>query len=56
MSSEQFKKEEMYLATMNFAKTMLKNHLITREEYCQINTIFSEHYGVKFGTLFSEIA
>lgn len=55
MSREQFEKEKMYQATMSIARTMLKNRLITQEEYCQIDTMFTERYGAKFGTLFSEI-
>lgn len=56
MSREQFENEKIYQSTVSIARTMLKNRLITEEEYCQIDTMFTERYGVKFGTLFSEIA
>lgn len=43
----------MYQTTMNMARRMLSQGLISEEEYCQIDTIFLEKYRPVFGTLFS---
>ncbi len=56
MSEEQFQNEKLYQATMGIARNMLKNGVISEEEYRQIDTIFLEKYRPVFGTLFSESA
>lgn len=53
MTEEQFRAEKLYQATMNMARRMLLQGLISEEEYCQIDTIFLEKYRPVFGTLFS---
>ena len=53
MTEEQFRAEKLYQATMNMARRMLSQGLISEEEYCQIDTIFLEKYRPVFGTLFS---
>lgn len=53
MTEEQFRNEKLYQATMGVARRMLSQGLISREEYCQIDTIFLEKYQPVFGTLFS---
>ena len=53
MTEEQFRAEKLYQATMNMARRMLSQGLISEEEYCQIDTIFLEKYHPVFGTLFS---
>ena len=44
MTEEQFRAEKLYQATMNMARRMLSQRLISEEEYCQIDTIFLEKY------------
>lgn len=56
MSKEEFRNEKLYQTTMHIARKMLNAGLITKEEYCQIDTIFSEKYHPTLGTLFAEIA
>jgi len=53
MSDKEFKNEMLYQTTMSVARSMLSEGLITEEEYCQIDTIFSEKYRPVIGTLFS---
>lgn len=53
MTEEQFRAEKLYQTTMNVAGRMLSQGLISKEEYCQIDTIFLEKYRPVFGTLFS---
>lgn len=53
MTEEQFRAEKLYQATMNMARRMFLQGLISEEEYCQIDTIFLEKYRPVFGTLFS---
>ena len=55
MSKEEFKNEKLYQATMDIARKMLNEGLITEEEYRQIDTIFSEKYQPTLGTLFADI-
>ncbi len=50
-----YENEMMYLATMHMAKTMLRQGLISSEEYRQIDTIFAQKYEPSFGTLFADI-
>ena len=56
MTEEQFRAEKLYQATMNMARRMLSQGLISEEEYCQIDTIFLEKYRPVFGTLFSAMS
>ena len=53
MSEEQFRREKMYLATMHQAKNLLKQSIITQEQYKQIDTIFAKKYGISLSTLCS---
>ena len=55
MSKEEFKNEKLYQTTMHLARKMLNDGLISKEEYCEINTIFLEKYRPVFGILFSDI-
>jgi len=55
MNKEEFSNEKLYQATMGMARKMLSEGLISREEYCRIDTIFLEKYHPVFGTLFSDI-
>ena len=55
MSKEEMKREKLYQATMAMARSMLRQSLITEDEYRQIDTIFTEKYAPSSGTLFSDI-
>lgn len=54
MTEEQFDREKRYQASMNMFQTMLKNGLITEEQYAIIDTKMLEKYRPLLGTLFSE--
>lgn len=56
MSSSEFHNEKLYQATMSMARKMLRDGLISEEEYRQIDTIFLEKYRPVFGTLFSDLS
>ena len=51
MNSEQFKRERQYQSTIAIVKTMLKNSLITKDEFCQIDTMLLEKYRPLLGGL-----
>lgn len=55
MTKEEFKNEKLYQTTMCIARKMLSEDIISKEEYHQIDTIFTQKYKPIFGTLFSEI-
>ena len=38
MTKERMEEEKRYLATMSIAKNLLKQGIISEEEYCQIDT------------------
>ena len=54
VTEEQFDREKRYQASMNMFRTMLKNGLITEEQYAIIDTKMLEKYRPLLGTLFSE--
>ena len=53
MTEEQFEREKCYHASMNLFQTMLKNGLITPEQYAIIDTRMLEKYRPLLGTLFA---
>ncbi len=55
VSSMNFQNEMMYQATMSFARKMLRDGLITVDEYRQIDTMFIEKYQPKIGVLFVDL-
>ena len=55
MSKEQMAREKLYLTTMSIARRMLRNSLISKEEYAVIDTKMKEKYQPTFGTLFADI-
>ena len=55
MSSDMFKKEKLYQSTMSMVRNMLKDDIITADEYTMIDTIMLEKYKPTLGTLFSDI-
>ena len=50
-----FQNEMMYQATMSFARKMLREGLITQDEYRKIDTMFIEKYQPKIGALFVDL-
>lgn len=54
MTEEQFDREKRYQASMSMFRTMLKNGLITEEQYAIIDTKILGKYRPLLGTLFSE--
>lgn len=50
-----FQSEMMYQATMSIAWKMLRDGLISEDEYRQIDTMFIEKYKSKIGVLFVDL-
>lgn len=55
MSEDQFRNEMLYQTTMSIAKNLLKQEVISKEEYRLIDTIFTKKYSPSLGGLFSDI-
>ena len=55
MTKEEFRNEKLYQTTMHIARKMLKNGLISKEEYRQAEKIFREKYNPVIGSLFADI-
>lgn len=55
MNRTDFKNEMLYQTTMSIARQMLKNKIISKEEYQQIDTIITNKYNPTLGTLFANI-
>lgn len=53
MSELEFQREKLYRVALSIAKSMLKNALISEEEYRQIDTILLKKYKPTLGTLLS---
>lgn len=51
MTKEQFERESRYRVVLSVADTMLRDGLITGEDYRIIDTIFIEKYRPLFGGL-----
>lgn len=51
MTNEQFEAESHYQAAISIVKSMLKNDLITPQEYNKINTIMLKKYQPILGGL-----
>ena len=47
--------ETKYIVTMSMARNLLKQGIISEEDYVKINTIFIQKYEPKIGTLLAEI-
>lgn len=54
MDKNEFKREKLYQSTMLVAKKMLKNGMISIEEYQEIDAKMNEKYKPIFGTLLSQ--
>ena len=55
MTKERMEEEKRYLATMSIAKNLLKQGIISEEEYAQIDTNFRNKYAISLSTLFTDI-
>lgn len=55
MNRTDFKNEMLYQTTMSIARQVLKNKIISKEEYQQIDTIITNKYNPTLGTLFANI-
>lgn len=51
MTEKQYGDELQYQTTMHVMRRMLREGLISREEYGEIDTIFTQKYRPVFGTL-----
>lgn len=56
MNEDQFEREKLYQASMNMFQAMLKDGIITEEQYAIIDTKMREKYQPIIGTLFSDKA
>lgn len=55
MSEDQFRNEILYQTTMSLAKNLLRQGVISKEEYGQIDTIFTQKYSPSLGSIFADI-
>ena len=53
VNDDQFEREKLYQATMSMFRSMLKNGLITKEQYAIIDTKMLQKYRPLLGTLFA---
>ena len=56
MTKEEFHNEKMYQATMALARQMLRQGLITEEEYREVEAVFLKKYQPVLGEIFSNIS
>ena len=55
MSEEQFQNEKLYQATMNLARRMQKEGLISEADYCRLDKLFLAKYRPVIGALSADI-
>ncbi len=55
MTKEQFRNEKLYQVTMCIARKMLKDGLISADEYRRLDDIFLKKYNPVYGSIFSDI-
>ncbi len=55
MTKEEFQNEKLYQATMSIARKMLKEGMITEDEYHEADEIFTQKYQPVLGKIFSDI-
>ena len=55
MTKEEFQNEKLYQATMYIAWKLLRDGVISEEEYHRIDAIFLKKYNPVFGSLFTRI-
>lgn len=56
MTKEQFHNEKMYQASMALARQILRQGLITEDEYREVEAIFLKKYKPVLGEIFSNIS
>ena len=56
MNGTEFNREKLYQTTMAMAKKLLSDGIISKADYAQIDTIFTEMYKPSLGTLFADIS
>ena len=56
MNKAEFKNERLYQTTMVIAKGLLSDGIISKDDYAQIDTIFTGKYRPTLGTLFADIS
>lgn len=54
LTNEEFEREAKYQATMIFFSGMLKNGILTEEQYAEIETKMLNKYRPMFGTIFAQ--
>jgi hypothetical protein len=54
MTKEEYQRERRYQMAMHIARQMLKNGVITEDDYKVIDTNMTAKFAPIFGTLFSE--
>lgn len=52
MTDELFRRVALYQATMSVMRGMLTEGVISQEEYVEIDTIFSEKYGLSLSVIY----
>ena len=55
MTNEQMQNEKLFQGTMLTAKNLLKQGIISDDEYEQIDTMFRQKYAISLSTLFTDI-
>ena len=55
LTEKKFWKEKLYQTTMYLARKMLKEGIISEDEYRQINAVFLKKYNPVLGGLFARI-
>jgi hypothetical protein len=55
MTKAQMENEKVYQGTMTIAKNLLKQGIISEEEYEQIDTMYRQKYSISLSTLFTDI-
>lgn len=53
MDKEQFRAERLYQMSLSVAKSMLRQGVISKEEFAEIDTILLKKYHPTLGTLLS---
>ena len=53
VSKEEFRAERLYLMSLSVAKSMLRQGIISKEEFTEIDTILLKKYRPTLGTLLS---
>ena len=55
MANDPMQNEKLFQGTMLMAKNLLKQGIISDEEYEQIDTMFRQKYAISLSTLFTDI-